>query len=93
MKKDVAEYVGRCYTYQQVKAEHQRPTRLLQPLSVSEWKWDHIMMDFVFGLPRTSRGHNVVWVVVDRLTKLAHFLAMKTIDSLSTLGQLYVAEL
>ena len=93
MKKDVAEYVGRFYTCQHVKAEHQRPTGLLQPLPVLEWKWDHIMMDFVFGLSRTSRGHNDVWVVVDHLTKLAHFLAMKTIDSLSTLSRGYVVEI
>ena len=83
MKKDVAEYVGRCYTCQQVKAEHQRPAGLLQPLPVSEWKWDHITMDFVSSLPWIGRGHNVVWVVVDHLMKLAHFLAMKTTDSLS----------
>ena len=86
MKKDVAEYVGRCYTCQQVKAEHQRPAGLLQPLPVSKCKWDHITMDFVSSLPRTSRGHNVVWVVVDRLTKLNHFLVMKTRDSLSALS-------
>ena len=89
----MAEYVAHCYTCQQVKVEHQRPAGLLQPLSVSEWKWDHITMDFVSGLSRTSRGHNVVWVVVDRLKKSAHFLSMKTIDSLSTLSHLYVAEI
>ena len=93
MKKDVAEYVGHCYTCQQVKAEHQRPTELLQPLPVSEWKWYHITMDFVSSLSRTSRGHNVVWVVVNRLTKSANFLAMKTTDSLSALSWLYVAEI
>ena len=93
LKRDVAEYMACCYTCQQVKAEHQRPTGLLQPLSVSEWKWDHITMDFVSGLPQTSRGHNTVWVVVDRLTKSAHFLAMKTTDSLSTLSHLYFVEI
>ena len=73
--------------------KHQCPAGLLQPLSVSEWKWDHITMDFVSSLSQTSRGHNVVWVMVDRLTKSAHFLAMKTIDSLSTMNQLYVADI
>ena len=76
-----------------MKAEHQRPARLLQPLLVSEWKWDHITRDFVSGLSRASGGHNAVWVVVDRLTKSAHFLAMKTTDSMSTLSRLYVAEI
>ena len=75
------------------KVEHQRPAGLLQPLPVSEWKWDHITMDFVSCLLRTSRGHNDVCFVVDLLTKSTHFLAMKTIDSLSALNRLYVAEI
>ena len=93
LKRDVAEYVAHCYTCQQVKAEHQRPASLLQPLPVSEWKWDHITMDFVSSLPWTNNSHNVVWVVVDQLTKLAHFLGMKTTNSLSTLSQFYVTEI
>ena len=93
MKKDIAEYVGRCYTCQQVKAEHQCPAGLLQPLPMSEWKWDHITMNFISGLLRTNRGHNVVWVMVDRLTKSTHFLVMKTTDPLSALSRLYVVEI
>ena len=93
LKRDAADYVARCYTCQQVKAVHQRPAGLLQPLPVSEWKWDHITMDFVSSLPRTSRGHNSVWVIVDRLTKAAHFLAVKTIDTLITLSRLYIEEI
>ncbi len=53
MKKDIAEYVSKCLTCQQVKAEHQVRAGLLQPLPVPEWKWERIMMDFVMGLPRT----------------------------------------
>ena len=69
-----------------MKAEHQRPAGLLQPLPVSEWKWEHVTMDFVTGLPRSPRGHDAVWVIVDRLTKSAHFLGMrmtKSVDALS----------
>lgn len=73
MKKDVAGFVSRCLTCQQVKAEHKRPAGLLQPLPVPEWKWEYITMDFVTGLPRTRQGYDAVWVIVDRLTKSAHF--------------------
>ena len=77
MKKHVKEFVRRCLTCQEVKAEHQRPTRLLQPLEVAKWKWEHITMDFVTRLPRMSQGHEAMWVIVNRLTKFAHFLAVR----------------
>ena len=75
MKRHVGDFVQRCLTCQQVKAEHQKPAGLLQPLEVAEWKWEHVMMDFVTHFPRTPQGHDAVWVIVDRVTKLAHFLA------------------
>ena len=65
MKRSVAEYVAICDTYQRVKAEHQRPAGLLQPLKIPEWKWEEITMDFIVGLPRTQKGYNSIWVVVD----------------------------
>jgi hypothetical protein len=68
MKRSVAEYVAICDTCQRVKAEHQRPTGLLQPLKILEWKWEEITMEFIVGLPRTQKGYNSIWVVVDRLT-------------------------
>ena len=93
MKRDVIGYVERCLTCQQVKAEHQRPAGLLQPLEIPEWKWDQVTMDFVSGLPRTSKGHNSIWVVVDRLTKSAHFIPVKTTYTLDRLAELYVREI
>ncbi|WVZ89104.1 LOW QUALITY PROTEIN: hypothetical protein U9M48_035557 [Paspalum notatum var. saurae] len=81
MKRAVAEYVAICDTCQRVKAEHQRPTGLLQPLKVPEWKWEEITMDFIVGLPRTQKGYNSIWVVVDRLTKLHDSLDTKLIFS------------
>ena len=93
MKKDVAEFVARCLTCQQVKAEHQRPARLLQPLHVLEWKWEHVTMDFVTGLPRSPRGHDTVWVVVDRLTKMTHFLPIRVTDSVEALCLIYIQEI
>ena len=77
MKRNVGDFVRRCLTCQQIKAEHQRPAGLLQPLEVAEWKWEHITMDFVTHLPRTSWKHDAVWVIVDRLTKSAHFLVVR----------------
>ena len=77
MKRDVTEYVARCLTYQQVKAEHQRPARLLQSLDIPEWKWEDITMDFMVGLPKIVGQHDSIWVIVDRYTKSTHFLPVR----------------
>jgi IS30 family transposase len=86
----IAEYVAQCDTCQRVKAEHQRPTGLLQPLEIPTWKWDDISMDFIVGLSRTQKGNDSIWVIVDRLTKVAHFLPVKANYSVSRLAELYV---
>ena len=88
-----AEFATKCLTCQQVKAEHQAPTGKFQPLKIPEWKWEKITMNFVVGLPRTFRKHDAVWVIVDRLTKSAHFLPIQTNDSLDKLASLYVSEI
>ncbi|EOX94089.1 Uncharacterized protein TCM_003206 [Theobroma cacao] len=93
MKRDVAEFVAKCVVCQQVKAEHQRPAGTLQSLPVPEWKWEHVTMDFVLGLPRTQRGKDAIWVIVDRLTKFAHFLAVHSTYSIEKLAQLYIDEI
>ncbi|GJS92192.1 putative nucleotidyltransferase, ribonuclease H [Tanacetum coccineum] len=77
MKQDVATFVSKCMTCQQVKIEHQRASGLLQPLEIPMWKWDEISMDFVTGLPTTQKRHDAIWVVVYRLTKSAHFLPIR----------------
>nr|GEW10787.1 RNA-directed DNA polymerase [Tanacetum cinerariifolium] len=77
MKRDVATFVARCLICQQVKIEHQRASGLLQLLDIPVWKWDEISMDFVTGLPPTQRRHDAIKVVVDRLTKSAHFLPIR----------------
>ena len=78
MKVDVAEWVAKCPTCQLVKAEQQVPSGLLQSLPIQEWKWNHIMMGFVTGFPTTRNRNDAVWVIVDRLTKSAHFMALPT---------------
>ena len=87
MKRHVGDFVRRCLTCQQIKAEHQKPTGLLQPLEVAEWKWEHVTMDFVTHFPRTPWRHDAVWVIVDRLTKSAHFLAMRMTFTLEEILQ------
>ncbi|GJY30669.1 hypothetical protein Tco_0414164 [Tanacetum coccineum] len=93
MKADIATYVSKCLTCAKVKAEHQKPSRLLQQPEIPEWKWEKITMDFVLGLPRTSSGYDSIWVIVDRLTKLAHFLPIKKTDSMEKLTQLYLKDI
>nr|ABA97778.2 retrotransposon protein, putative, Ty3-gypsy subclass [Oryza sativa Japonica Group] len=89
---------GSTKMYQDLKekfwwAEHQRPAGLLQPLQIPEWKWEEIGMDFITGLPRTSSGHDSIWVVVDRLTKVAHFIPVHTTYSGKKLAELYLARI
>lgn len=60
MKRDIAEYVNKCLVYQQVKAEHQRSSGLLEPLEIPEWKWEHVTMDFVIGFLRSARGYEAI---------------------------------
>jgi hypothetical protein len=92
MKSDIVSYVSRCLTCQQVKIEHRRPGGLLQPLSIPTWKWESISMDFVTALPKTASGKDTIWVIVDRLTKCAHFVPIKETWSLDKLATAYVGE-
>ncbi|KAL0534344.1 hypothetical protein IC582_028634 [Cucumis melo] len=93
MKREVADFVSKCLVCQQVKAPRQKPAGLLQPLSIPEWKWENVSMDFITGLPRTLRGFTVIWVVVDRLTKSAHFVPGKSTYTASKWAQLYMSEI
>jgi hypothetical protein len=92
MKREMAEFVSNYGICQQVKIEHQKPAGKLQSLSIPEWKWEDISMDFVMRLPRGKKGNDVISVVVDRLTKSALFLPMKMTDSVDKLAKLYVNE-
>ena len=77
MKREIAKFVAECDVCCRVKAEHQRPAGTLRPLSIPEWKWDEVGMDFITGLPNTQKGHNAIWVVIDRLSKVAHFIPVR----------------
>ncbi|GJY15605.1 putative reverse transcriptase domain-containing protein [Tanacetum coccineum] len=93
MKVDIATYVSKCLTCAKVKAEHQRPSRLLVQPKIPEWKWDNITMDFITKLPKSSQGYATIWVIVDRLTKSAIFTPMRETDPLDKLARMYLKSL
>ncbi|GJU57589.1 putative reverse transcriptase domain-containing protein [Tanacetum coccineum] len=93
MKAIIAEYVGKCLTCSRVKAECQKPSGLLVQPEIPMWKWERITMDFITKLPKTSNGHDTIWVIVDRLTKSAHFIPTRETDSMETLTRLYIKEI
>ena len=93
MKWDIADFVQRCLTCQLVKTEHQRPFRLLQPLPIPNWKWDQVTMDFVTGLPTVRGRYDSIWVIVDRLTKSAHFIPVWTKYTTEKLAEVYIREI
>jgi hypothetical protein len=93
MKREVAEYVALCDTCQRVKAKHQWPLGLLQPLQVPKWKWEEIAMDFIMGLLRTLSEFDSIWVIMDPLTKAAHFIPVKATYSGPQLAELYMSRI
>ncbi|KAK9077569.1 hypothetical protein SSX86_005906 [Deinandra increscens subsp. villosa] len=93
MKRDIVKYVGKCLTCAQVKAEHQKPYGKLQPLEIPVWKWEHITMDLLTKLPKTPKGYDAIWVVVDRLTKSAHFIPIKETYSSERMADVYINEI
>jgi hypothetical protein len=93
MKKEIAEFVYSCLICQKSKIEHQKPPGLLQPLSIPEWKWDSISMDFVSGLPRTPSNCEAIWVIVDRSTKSAHFILIRMDYPMERLAKLYIEKI
>jgi hypothetical protein len=89
----VATHVTMCEVCQRVKAEHQRPAGLLHPLKIPQWKWEEISMDFITGLPRTQKGYDSIWVIMDRMAKVTHFIPVKTTYKVSQLAELYRARI
>ena len=93
MKAEIAAYVGKCLTCAKVKAEYQKPSGMLTQPEIPEWKWEGITMDFVTKLPKTPNGSDTIWVIVDRLTKSAHFLPIREKDKMGKLTQIYLKEI
>ena len=90
MKRDVGLWVRQCANYQKLEAEHQKPSGLLQPLEILVWKWDSISMDFIDWLPRSNRRYESIWVILDRLTKSAHFIPIKLNRMAPVLAKLFM---
>ncbi|GJT92329.1 putative reverse transcriptase domain-containing protein [Tanacetum coccineum] len=90
---EIAAHVNKCLTCAKIKTEHHKPSGLLHQHEIPEWKWEKITMDFIMGLPRTPSGYDSIWVIVDRLTKSAHFLPMKKTNSMEKLTQLCLKEI
>jgi hypothetical protein len=91
MKHEAARYVSECDTSRNVKADYMKLGGLLQPLSIPEWKWDDISTDFVVGLPMTAHKVDSIWVIMDRLSKSAHFIPVNTNYKLQKYGKIYIA--
>ena len=92
MKNDVAKYIARCMECQNVKVEHRHPAGLLQTLPIPKWKWDVVTMDFITKLPKTIFQNDEIMVVVDKLTKAAHFIPVTTTHKEANIANIYMKE-
>jgi hypothetical protein len=93
MKKEVVDFIAKCLECQKVKVEHRHPAGLLQPLPIPEWKWEVVTMDFITKLPRTTKQHDSIMVVVDKLTKVAHFIPVKLTHKEINIVDIYMREI
>jgi hypothetical protein len=93
MKREIAKYVSECDTCQRIKASHLKVAGTFQPLPIPSWKWEDICMDFIVGLPNTSRHHDSIWVIVDRLTKTAHFLPVHSTHKTEKYAEIYIDQI
>jgi hypothetical protein len=90
MKRKIAKYVSKCDTCQQIKASHLKSAGALHPLQIPSWKWDDISMDIIVGLPNTSKHHETIWVIVDKLSKTAHFIPVHSTLWAEKYAEIYI---
>jgi hypothetical protein len=93
MKREIAKYVSQCDTCQRIKASHLKVAGTLQPLPIPSWKWEDLSMDFIVGLPNTSRHVDSIWVIVGRLTKTTHFLLVHTTHRAEKYAEIYIGQI
>jgi hypothetical protein len=91
MKHEAARYVSECDTYQKVMSDYLKPGGLQQALSIPEWKWNDITMEFIVGQPLTTRKFDSISVIVDRLSKSAHFIPVHTNYNVQKYARIYIA--
>ena len=87
------DYLSKCLECQQIKVEHGHPKGLLQPLPVPKWKWEIVSLDFITGLPRTQKQHDSIMVVVDKLSKSAHFIPVKSTHKATDIAEIFLKEI
>ncbi|WVZ63378.1 hypothetical protein U9M48_013015 [Paspalum notatum var. saurae] len=92
-KREIAKYVSECDVCQRVKADHLKPAGTLQPLALPAWKWEDVHMDFIVGLPRTQKGNDSIWVIIDRFTKSAHFIPVKNRYNAQNYVEIYISRI
>ena len=92
MKNELEEYIVRCFEFQQVRNEHQHPFDLLQSLQISSWKWEIISVDFITGFPRNYNRNDSIMVVVDKLSKAAHFILVKTTHKAGNIAEIFMKQ-
>jgi hypothetical protein len=93
LKKDIANYLSKCLECQQVKAEHRHPAGLLQPLPITEWKWETISIDFITGLPKSTKQNDAIKVMVDKLSKSSHFVHVKSTCKTVDIANIFIKEI
>jgi hypothetical protein len=93
IKKENVEYITICMECQKVKAQHKHPIGFLQPLPIPEWKWEVVKMDFITGFPRTGKHHDSIMVVVDTITKVAHFILLKNTHKEANVDDIFMREI
>jgi hypothetical protein len=91
--REITKYVSECDTCQRIKASHLKVEETLQPLPIPSWKLEDLNMDFIVGLPNTSRHHDSIWVIVDRLTKTTHFLPVHTTHRAEKYAEIYIDQI
>jgi hypothetical protein len=91
MKRETTRYVFECDSCRKVKADYVKPGGLLQPLSIPEWKWNDISMDLIVGLPLMACKFDLIWVIMNRLSKSAHFLPIHTRYDAQRYAEIYIA--
>src|ERR1043165_3785767 len=77
MKQDIARFVSQCDVCSRVKAGHQKPAGWLRPIPPPDWKWDKVEMDFITGFPKSQKGNDAIFVLIERFSMVAHFLPIK----------------
>jgi hypothetical protein len=93
MKREAAHNVSECDTCRKVKTDYMKPGGLLQPLSIPEWKWDDISMDYIVGLPMTAHKFDSIWVIIDQLSKSAHFIPENTNYKVQKYAKIFITRM